>query len=92
MIPTHFHLQDQSWQLYNNIGNLYVKQPHSTKSLPTVQLSYHSKNSKQLQQFLPQYINHIVIIYLHWCFRLQGDILSTNLTLKFAPAIGLGGN
>ena len=65
MIPTHFHLQDQSWQLHNNIGNLHVEQPHSTKSLPTVQLSYHSKNYKQLQQFLPQYITHILIIYLH---------------------------
>ena len=48
MILTHFHLQDQSWQLHNNVGNLYVEQPHSSKFLPTAQLSYHIKNAKQL--------------------------------------------
>ena len=92
MIPTHFHLQDQPWQLHKNIGNLHVQQAHSTKSLPNVQISCQSKNSKQLQKFLPQYISHIVILYLHWCFRCQGDKLSANQTLQVAPAIELGGH
>ena len=91
-MPTHFHLQGQPWQLHNNIGNLHVERPHSTKFLPTVQLSYHSKNVKQQQQNLPQQTNHISIIHLHWCFRHQGNILSTNLTLLSAPATRLGGH
>ena len=61
-------------------------------SLLTTKLAYYSKNVKQQQQNLPQYTNHNVIIHLHWCFKQQGDILSVNLILLSAPAIGLSGN
>ena len=59
-------------------------------SLLTTQLAYHSNNVKQQPQNLPQQSTHIVIIHLHWCFRHQRDILSLNLNLLSAPAIGLG--
>ena len=58
----------------------------------TTKLAYHLKNEKQQQQNLPKYIKHNEIIHLHWCFRCQGDIISTNQVLLNAPAIGLGGH
>ena len=58
----------------------------------TTKLSRHSENEKQQQHNLPQYITHNEIIHLHWCSRDQSDILSTNLVLQDAPAIGLGGH
>ena len=91
-MPTHFYLQDQPWQFHNTISNPHGEQPHSTMSLLTTQLAYHSKNVKQQQQNLPQYTNHNVMIHLHWCFRYQGNILSINSTLLIDPAIGLSGN
>ena len=89
MILTHFHAQVQLGQLHSNAGNQHEVQPHSTKSMPTVELSHPLKNFEQLQYSLPLCIAHILIIYLHWCFRHQGDILSTNPTLQVAPVIGL---
>ena len=91
-IPTHFHLQDQYWQLHYNINNSCGDQPHSTTSLPTIQPLPSPKNDKQLQYCLTQYITHILIVYLHWYFRPQGDILSTNLIQLIIPAIGIGGH
>ena len=92
MTPIPFYLQGQPLQLHNNVGNLHVERQHSTKFLPTAQLSNHSKNFKQQQQNLPQHTNHIVIIHLHWCLRHQGDILSIHLALLSALAIGFGGH
>ena len=92
MTPTHFHLQGQPWQLHNNVGNLHVERPHSTMFLPTTQLIDYSKNIKQQHCYFPQYITHIMIIHLHWCFRHQGDILSVNPTLLSALDIGIGGH
>ena len=91
-MPTNFHLQGQPWQFYNTVSSPHGEQPHVTISLLTTQLAYHSKNVKQQQQNLPQQSTHIVIIYLHWCFGHQGDILSVNLTLLNDPSIGLGGH
>ena len=92
MMPTHFHLQGQSWQFHNTVGSPHGEQPHSTMSLLTTQHTHHSRNVKKQQQTLPQYANHNEIIYLHWCFRHHGDTLSVNQIQLGAPAIGLGVN
>ena len=91
MIPTHFHFQVQFWQLHSNGGNQH-EQLDLTKYVPTVKLSQCSKDFKQLQHYLPQCFTHILIIYLHWCFGPQGDILSTNPTLQVSLAISLDMN
>ena len=92
MMPTHFHLLGQPWQFHNTVSSLYGEQTHSTMSLLTTQLAHYSKNEKQQQQNLTQHINHNEIIHLHWCFRYQRDILSTNQVQLNAPATGLGGH
>ena len=91
MMPNHFQLQGQPWKFHNTVGSSHDKQLHSTMFALTIQLAHHLKNVRQ-QQNLPQYTNHNVIIHLHWCFRCQGDILCTNLTLLDASAIGIGGH
>ena len=60
--------------------------------LLTNKLAHHSTNEKQHEKNLPQYINHNEIIYLHWCFIYQDNILSINQVLLSTPAIGLGGH
>ena len=87
MIPTH--VQVQPWWPHNNAGSQHKVQLHSKKSIPTVQFSHPLRNSKQLQDCLPQYFTHILITYLHWCFGPQGDILSENPALQVTPAIRL---
>ena len=61
-------------------------------SVLTTELAHHSENMRQQQQNLPQQFTYNVRIYLHWCFRHQGNMLSINPTLQNFPAIGLGGH